>query len=366
MDVNIFAEIAEQLAAKNMIGDLSDPDYMDILQYYPENDPKEFYHCWCAAFVYHCCRLAGMHLPLGTGKTGRKGQFRYFTGCIAWVEWARHLGYLLDVKDGDPRRGDIVIYNQIIPAQRQQKDSLWCDHIGIVLESGPDTITAAEGNVDNRNVSGIVTRPRDATIGCYIRIPEKNPYDDWQGEIGVLSLREMGDTEEDMAQLLEWLSNPSVTDWAWGEHAPWNMKKVKEHFSSKARDEAETPCFVEMDGEPIGYLQFYPIREDSYRFRPPIAYERFSGGYGMDIMIGYPGLWNKGVGSKAIRMTAHYLFSKMGAALVCADPEKDNPRSVACWKKAGFTAEGILPGYDNPEKESVFMVLRPAASDESV
>ncbi len=41
-------------------------------------------------------------------------------------------------------------------------------------------MSVAEGNVGNRNVSGIVERKRDGTIGCYIRIPENYQYDGWK------------------------------------------------------------------------------------------------------------------------------------------------------------------------------------------
>ena len=52
--------------------------------------------------------------------------------------------------------------------------------MGIVLSCGSDSLVVAEGNVDNKNVSDIVSRRRDAMIGCYIRIPEDYSYDGWK------------------------------------------------------------------------------------------------------------------------------------------------------------------------------------------
>lgn len=74
-----FANIAKTFAAKHVVGEKANADYMEMLKYYPENDPDEFKNGWCCAFVYHCCREAGINLPLGTHKTARKGHFRWFT-----------------------------------------------------------------------------------------------------------------------------------------------------------------------------------------------------------------------------------------------------------------------------------------------
>ncbi len=90
-------------------------------------------------------------------------------------------GFRRDDRDGfNPQRGDIVIYRNIIPFEYRQPNSLWCDHIGIVLACAGDRLTAAEGNVDNRNESGVVSRTRGDRIGCYLRIPDGYSYDGWK------------------------------------------------------------------------------------------------------------------------------------------------------------------------------------------
>ncbi|OJU08063.1 MAG: hypothetical protein BGN88_05905 [Clostridiales bacterium 43-6] len=359
MNSIVLGDVAERLAVQRITGEKSDANFKEMLKYYPENNHDEFKNCWCAAFVFHCCRKSGMNLPFGTNKTMQKGNFRRFASVIAWVEWAQVLGFLHETKNFTPQRSDIVIYNNIIPVEYKEHDSLWCDHIGIVLSFDNDTLVVAEGNVDNQNISGIVKRQCNETIGCYIRIPEHNIYDDWQIDSDKLSFRTMRDTAEDKAQLLEWLSNPTVTDLAWGDHAPWDMQKLEEHFIAKLKENSSvTPCFIEANGEPIGYIQYYPIEEDSYLFKPPVSYDSFKDGYGMDLMIGYPGLWSKGIGSKVIRMMTDFLIHSKGAKLVCADPEEGNHRSVKCWRKAGFVPVGIVPNFDDPERQSVFMVYR--------
>lgn len=175
-----LGNVAETFALKHIVGEKTNADYIEMLKYYPENDPDEFKNCWCCAFVYHCCREYEIELPLGTHKTTRKGHFRWFTSAIAWFEWAQVNGFIYNESpDITPERGDIVIYNNIIPEEHKQQDSLWCDHVGIVLSCDSKYLTVAEGNVKNQNVSGIMQRKRDVTIGCYIHIPEDYVSDEY-------------------------------------------------------------------------------------------------------------------------------------------------------------------------------------------
>ncbi|HWT75240.1 MAG TPA: HD domain-containing protein [Mobilitalea sp.] len=61
----IFADIAEELAAKNIVGDKNNKDFMEIIKYYPEVVAfDELKNAWCAAFVYHCAIKAGLELPI--------------------------------------------------------------------------------------------------------------------------------------------------------------------------------------------------------------------------------------------------------------------------------------------------------------
>ena len=90
-----------------------------------------------------------------------------------------------------------MIYNNIIPKEDKEENSAWHDHIGIVLSLDDDSLLVAEGNAGNKNVSDIIKRKRDDTIGCYIRIPSDYAYDGWKtdyktGEIKTVKF--MGDS----------------------------------------------------------------------------------------------------------------------------------------------------------------------------
>jgi len=172
-----LADIAEMLASRKICGKKSNQDFMDLIHYYPEASAfNELIHGWCAAFVYHCCIKAGMELPIKSPPASCR-----FAGVGAWYEWGKAMGYCHFVKDGFiPDRGDIVIYDNIIPAENKPEDSLWHDHIGVVLDCRPDQLKVAEGNINNKNIAGILMREQDKTIGCYLRIPDDYQYDGWK------------------------------------------------------------------------------------------------------------------------------------------------------------------------------------------
>lgn len=165
----LWAEYAEHKASKGIEGVHGDPDYRELCAYWPN---KNIYvvlkDSWCAAFVYHCCRYAGLFLPIRYPN----GKCR-FAGVAAWLEWAQ----LPEVKcfhsEMDiaftPARGDIVIYEKLLSNESH-------DHIGIVLSCDKDELIVAEGNKDNKNRSAIVRRDRWSCIAGYIRVDDKYEY----------------------------------------------------------------------------------------------------------------------------------------------------------------------------------------------
>ena len=192
-----MADIAESLAKNKISGEKTNADYLKIIRYFPEETAfDELKKAWCAAFVYHCCLEAGLKLPLRTPHTAKEVANCRFACVVAWYEWGMANSLCRFEKDGFvPERGDIVIYTNIIPKEDKPENSTWCDHIGIVLSCTGDTLTVAEGNGGNQNVSGIVERKGDETIGCYIRIPKDYSYDGWKidfktGEIKTIDYSE--------------------------------------------------------------------------------------------------------------------------------------------------------------------------------
>lgn len=166
--VEAMADLAQALASLRIEGSRSDARFMAMLRYWPEREAfDELRNAWCAAFVYHVCNESGIALPIrmpeGSGR---------FAGVGAWLEWGMQNGcYHKEDPAFQPMRGDIIIYDNLLPADRKAGGDAWHDHIGVVLAADADTLSVAEGNADGLNVSGIMARMRGEHIGGYIRIP---------------------------------------------------------------------------------------------------------------------------------------------------------------------------------------------------
>lgn len=133
--------------------------------------------------------------------------------------------------------------------------------------------------------------------------------------------------EDDLPLLALWLAEPHLREW-WGDPVE-SLAEIRE-----AMDSIETePLIVELDGEPIGYLQSYdPHLEDSHPYR-----DQPTGTLGIDISLGTPELLGKGHGSAIIRQFVDELFAE-GAPRVIIDPDPANGRAIRAYEKAGFTA----------------------------
>lgn len=174
-----------------------------------------------------------------------------------------------------------------------------------------------------------------------------------------IAVRKMNNDERDRALLLEWLSNPRLTEVAWGEEAPWDAQKIEENFfDEEAESSSEVACIIEYENREIGYIQYYMLDEASYKFNSEVPYEKFIGGYGIDLFIGPHELWGKSIGTNVIKAMANYLRNSIGAKVVCADPEEDNKRSVQSFIKAGFSPMGKIENYDEPDKISILMAKK--------
>lgn len=165
----LLADYAESLAKKNIIGIPENEDYREICKYWPDADIyKVLESNWCAAFVYYCCMQVGILLPI------RYPNHMYrLAGVGALLDWAKlpETGFFYDVNQVkfNPARGDIVIFEKLLSDHSH-------DHIGIVLACDDHKIMVAEGNVDNKNYSGVLYRDRGHCILGYIRIKDSYHY----------------------------------------------------------------------------------------------------------------------------------------------------------------------------------------------
>ncbi len=158
--MNRLAEVARQEACKSFHGKIEgkESNIHEIVELFPKWSAEQADALWCAAFVFHCCKKAGMQIPHKPDECSMS-----LAACFAWEEWAKkdtRIEYIS--AKCEPQSGDIVIF-----------DSVFCnsphDHMGVIVEVKEDMLLVAEGNFNN--VSCVVERKRDTHIRCYIRIP---------------------------------------------------------------------------------------------------------------------------------------------------------------------------------------------------
>lgn len=172
-----------------------------------------------------------------------------------------------------------------------------------------------------------------------------------------ISIRRMKNDVKDMSLLLEWLNNPLVLQYVYEEGIPWDLEKVQQEFAEKTIDgESAIACMILCNDKEIGYFQYYPIDEDSYKYNDITTYEKLKGGYGIDMFIGKPELWEKGIGGTVVSLIEEYLKTQLGIHILCVDPATDNERGMRFWEKVGFLPIDTIENYDDSNKKSVLMM----------
>lgn len=130
---------------------------------------------------------------------------------------------------------------------------------------------------------------------------------------------------DDLPLLAEWLRQPHLLEW-WGK-----ADTALAEIMAAMEDVAIEPLIVELDGQPIAYLQTYdPHLEDDH----PYSDQPF-GTLGVDVSIGQAEYLGKGHGSSLLRQFTDQLFAE-GAPRVIIDPHPENARAIRAYTKAGF------------------------------
>ncbi len=157
-----------------------------------------------------------------------------------------------------------------------------------------------------------------------------------------VSLRLMTHDGADYALMSRWLSDPRVLEWYEGRDKPHSVEMVAEHYSpQELAAEATRANIIELNEQPAGYLQFYPVQN-------PADYEieDATGTWAIDLFLGEPSAWSTGAGSAVLRKVLRKLFEVEGATRVLIDPRVDNPRAIRAYEKVGFRKVKVLAGHE--------------------
>ena len=154
-----------------------------------------------------------------------------------------------------------------------------------------------------------------------------------------LTIRRVRDEDGDYACLVTWRNSPHVREWWDPDEPPVTMHRVIEELGLRgAGDDPTVACIIELAGEPVGFIQFYPwdAEED---YLAAIGVKVPPGSWGLDIFIGEPGLEGTGTGSRTVRLLSDHLFSR-GATAVALITEVGNARAQASYRRAGMRVCG--------------------------
>jgi aminoglycoside 6'-N-acetyltransferase len=167
-------------------------------------------------------------------------------------------------------------------------------------------------------------------------------------EEGLLVIRRMEDSPDDYALLARWLTDERVLFYYEGRDNPFSIERVREKYAPRVLvKEGIVPCILVYENHPIGYLQFYPADIVEYAFdgRGKI--------FALDLFIGEPQFWNKGLGTRFLTLILRYLFEQQGADWTILDPHVDNQRAIRAYEKAGFRKLKLLRQHELHEGKRV-------------
>ena len=159
-----------------------------------------------------------------------------------------------------------------------------------------------------------------------------------------ITIRRMEHTPADLQQYLDWMRDPEVMRFWDGMTVQHTYATVAEKYQARVND-GVTPCFILLDGQPIGYCQFYPTDADAYDC-PRSQYAQHiaptAKAFGMDLFLA-PAWRDQGMGSRVISLLCDALFRDHGADVLLIDPKAHNAPAIACYKKCGFSELFTVP-----------------------
>lgn len=154
-------------------------------------------------------------------------------------------------------------------------------------------------------------------------------------------------SEEDVQLLYKWLSNPKLLQYYNGRDCKYDEQSIKKKFLNK--EDNVVRCIVEFEEMPIGYIQFYPIKDED---RNKYGYfDKTEIIYGTDQFIGETSYWNQGIGTLLVKSMIRFLLEDKKADKIIMDPQCWNERAIACYEKCGFVKKKLLPAHEMHEGE---------------
>jgi aminoglycoside 6'-N-acetyltransferase len=151
-----------------------------------------------------------------------------------------------------------------------------------------------------------------------------------------LVIRRMRDETKDYRRMAEWQNRSHVREWWDPDEPDLTEEGAAAVYGPMTRDDSQTtPCIIELEGRPIGYVQFYPWDDDE-EGSDAMGLPPSEGAWGLDVFIGEPDLVNRGIGTAAVSLLCDHLFDERDASSVRLVSAIDNERALRSYEKAGF------------------------------
>jgi aminoglycoside 6'-N-acetyltransferase len=165
-----------------------------------------------------------------------------------------------------------------------------------------------------------------------------------------LTLRLMRDDIADYQIMARWLTDARVLEFYEGRDNAFPLERIIEKYTPRVlQQDRVTPCFITYHDAPIGYAQYYLVTDGDKHELGYATDDDVTNMIGIDLFIGEPALWNKGIGTRAVTLLLAYLFDTLHATKVVLDPETWNERAIRCYEKCGFRKVRILPQHEMHE-----------------
>jgi len=144
----------------------------------------------------------------------------------------------------------------------------------------------------------------------------------------------------DFEMMAHWLSTIEVLEFYGDVDSPFTLQQVEDKYGPRINgDVPVTPYIAELGESPIGFLQHYSLsKEKKKEFGYPVKLTI----YGIDQFIGYPSLFNQGLGTVMVKKFVDYISQHKRADGIILDPEVTNTRAIRCYEKCGFTKVGKI------------------------
>ncbi|MFJ6210548.1 GNAT family N-acetyltransferase [Lysinibacillus sp. NPDC092081] len=148
-----------------------------------------------------------------------------------------------------------------------------------------------------------------------------------------LSIRNMTDNDYDL--MAKWLSTKEVLEFYGDINSPFTKEQVRKKYEPRVHGEIPVfPFIVELDGSPIGFMQYYKLQEEEQK---ELGYLNNQVIFGIDQFIGIPKLYNKGYGTIMVSKFIELIMNITDAEIIILDPEISNERAIRCYEKCGFS-----------------------------